>query len=83
MKSFGNCTSPKPFERPEPISLGRTKYPFQIAMAGGSIFFFKTRPPSGRGGGRTLAAALWRNSVGKNFYNASKVVQSHRQRSHP
>src|SRR5262249_36255440 len=40
-------------------------------MAGG-VDFFKTRPPSGRGDGRTLAAALWRNSVGKNFLHRGK-----------
>jgi len=59
MKSFGNCTSPKPFERPEPISLGRTKYPFQIAMAGGSIFFSRPGHPPG-----AVAVARWRPHFG-------------------
>ena len=40
MKSFGNCTSPKPFRAAEsPFPWAEPNYPFQIAIAGGVDFF--------------------------------------------
>ena len=48
MKSFGNCTSPKPFRVAEsPFPCAEPNYPFQIAMAGGVDFFRDQATPRG------------------------------------